>query len=622
MQLYTGTTSAFVADADRNRIADLLKDQFVHHFAHQPSQAEFRSWQNSLRAMSSVIKTADLMEHGVAIEWRLPLTSKRLDCLFTGRAAGSKPNAVIVELKQWDDVRPSPIENCVATYVGGAVRDVLHPSRQVAQYERYLLDVHTTFSSGDVGLQSCSFAHNVRRSTTDELFDAKWDDLVARHPLFAGDDSDDLADYLVGALGEGRGDDVLTDVLNGTYRPHKRLMDHTAAVIRNEPSFVLLDEQLVAFETILAKVRARNLSTTKSAVIVHGGPGTGKSVIALNLVAELNGQGIATMHATGSKAFTENLRKAVGPRARALFGYFNNFANRDAELDVLICDEAHRIRENSNTRFTKDANRSTLPQIAELIDAAKVSVFFIDDRQVVRPGEIGHSDLIRAAANVVGANTSEVTLEAQFRCNGSDAYLRWVDNLLGIESNPTVLWDPADAFDFDVIDSVDELEALVRSYAQEGQTARMSAGFCWKWSKPLADGSLVADVEIDGWSMPWNAKADAGRLAPGIPASNYWATDPDGVNQVGCVYTAQGFEYDFAGIIWGRDLVYRPREGWIGQPEFSHDSVVRQSAKSGAFTQLVKQTYRVLLTRGLKGCAVYFQDERTRDFVLSRMGSK
>jgi DUF2075 family protein len=408
--------------------------------------------------------------------------------------------------------------------------------------------------------------------------------------------------------------------LDGTYRPHKRLLEHTAAVIQNEPTFVLLDEQQVAFETILTKVRSHALSQKKSVVIVHGGPGTGKSVIAVQLLAELSRLGFISNHATGSKAFTENLRKIVGPRARALFNYFNSYAGAVPELDALICDEAHRIRETSNQRFTKASARSTRPQIEELMESAKVSVFFLDDLQVVRPGEIGSSSLIRVAAQEIDADIAEVTLEAQFRCNGSDAYLRWVDTTLGLGASPNVLWDAGDPFEFDVVDSVEDLEALVRSHAQAGETARLSAGYCWKWSKPLADGTLANDVQVDRWAMPWNARPESGRLAPGIPSANYWASDPNGLEQVGCVYTAQGFEYDFAGVIWGNDLVYRPREGWVGQYEFSHDRVVRQAAKNDRFVDLVKNTYRVLLTRGLKGCAVYFTDERTRDFVLSRMG--
>jgi hypothetical protein len=199
----------------------------------------------------------------------------------------------------------------------------------------------------------------------------------------------------------------------------------------------------------------------------------------------------------------------------------------------------------------------------------------------------------------------EFELEAQFRCNGSEAFVGWVENTLEIRRTPHVLWDAEDAFEFFIVDSPQELEAYVRARVGKGFSARLTAGFCWEWSNPEPDGALADDVVLDDWKMPWNAKPDAGRLAPGIPKSNFWASDPGGLEQVGCIYTAQGFEYEYAGVIFGRDLVYCPDQGWIGQPEYSHDSVVKRSAKDPAeFAALVKAAYRVLLTRGLKGCAV------------------
>ena len=481
MQLYTGLSREFVADTTQNLIAEKLRAAFVGHFSYEPPQSEVRSWQNSLRAMATVLTAGDLMSHGIVLEWQLPLTSRRLDCLITGQGPGSAANAVIVELKQWDEVERSHVDDCVTTFVGGRLRDMLHPSRQVGQYQRYLLDVHTAFSTASIGLQACAYAHNLRHDPTSPLFDPAWADLLGQFPLYAGDQAGELTDYLVAAVGHGEGGSVLDEILRGKYRPHKRLLDHTASVIRNEPTYVLLDEQLVVFNTILAKVRARQLGSQRSTIIVRGGPGTGKSVIAVNLVAELSAQGHITHHATGSKAFTENLRKTVGSRASALFKYFNSYAD-GADLDVLVCDEAHRIRETSNNRYTKAVERSTRPQVEELITAAKVSVFLLDDLQVVRPGEIGSGELIKQAAERLGSSVVELELDTQFRCNGSDMYLKWIDTTLGVRPTPQVLWDPSDPFDFDIVDSVDELEALVRSKVAAGQTARMSAGFCWPWS--------------------------------------------------------------------------------------------------------------------------------------------
>lgn len=123
-----------------------------------------------------------------------------------------------------------------------------------------------------------------------------------------------------------------------------------------------------------------------------------------------------------------------------------------------------------------------------------------------------------------------------------------------MDRNPQVLWPADDEFDFRVVGSIKELETLIRGKAGERATARLVAGFCWPWSDPDAAGELEPDVRVGDWSMPWNARAEAGRLAPGIPKSDFWASDPRGIEQVGCVYTAQGFEFDYVGVIFGPDL--------------------------------------------------------------------
>lgn len=622
VHLYSGSTIDFISDSTRNTIASKLERSFFDAFRYKPSKSEVQAWQNSLRAMAGALELGGFTDHGIAVEYQLPLSSRRLDCLVTGTDVSERPGAVIVELKQWEETEPSVIDDCVITFVGGAKREVLHPSRQVGNYQRYLLDMNTAFSDGDVGLSACAYLHNLRSAKAGPLRDECHDDLLAQWPLYAGDEVDGLVEYLDANVGGGKGGPVLDHVLTGRFRAHKRLLDHTARIIRNEPTFVLLDEQQVVLNHVLALTRARHLSTDQTAFLIHGGPGTGKSLIAVNLLGELSAEGYVTFHATGSKAFTENLRRTVGSRAGAQFKYFNGFMDADGEIDVLVCDEAHRIREHSWSRFTKAAERTDRLQVDELLGAAKVSVFFVDDLQVVRPGEIGSSALIREQAEALGIPVIEHTLEAQFRCGGSEGFVQWVENTLGMSRTPFVLWDPTEEFDFDIVDTPEELEALIRTHSAAGHTARLSAGFCWPWSKPNPDGTLVHDVKINGWSMPWNAKPDAARLAAGIPKSNYWASDPGGIDQVGCVYTAQGFEYDFAGVIFGRDLVYRHGTGWVGQPEHSYDSVVKRAAKHGTgagFPQLVKNTYRVLLTRGLRGCAVYFQDDETKDFFLSRI---
>jgi DUF2075 family protein len=379
---------------------------------------------------------------------------------------------------------------------------------------------------------------------------------------------------------------------------------------------VLLDEQLVAFERVMEAARRGTSSRKKWAIIIRGGPGTGKSVIALNLLSALSRENLNTHYVTGSRSFTETLREIVGSRAAAQVKYFNSYTQAEHNaVDVLICDESHRIRANSNDRF-RPKNNSGLTQIEEIFRASQVAVFFIDDKQMVRPNEVGSPVLIQQEAAKHDYELVDYKLEAQFRCGGSDGFINWVDNTLEISRTANCIWNLAEPFEFKIFDSPEGLEAAIRARASEGFTARVSAGFCWPWSQPNRDGTLKADVEIGGFARPWNAKPDAKRLAANIPSSNLWAYDPNGLEQVGCIYTAQGFEFDYAGVIFGTDLVRRNGSEWIGQKENSYDTVVKRSKDK--FLDLVKNTYRVLLTRGMKGCYVFFQDKETESFFRSR----
>src|SRR5688572_30705326 len=497
-----------------HRIAEKLRAEYTAQIGHRPSPNEVASWQNSLMALSMLVDQAELNDHGVILEYQLGNTSRRLDAMLTGHAATSAENAVVVELKQWSDgsIGPSTADNCVELYVGKQVRRVLHPSVQVGGYQQWLLDNHSVFyETGAVALTAVSFLHNHQYDPAGELWADRHAEALHRNPLYTGDQSIELAEFLNHHLSAGEGTSVMSRVLESKYRPSRKLLEHTAAMIKAQSDFVLLDEQRVAFESVLAEARDGFHDAKKSVVLVQGGPGTGKSIIALHLVGELAKRGYNAMHATGSKAFTENMRRVVGSRAgRSQFAYFNQFGNYDRnDIDVLILDEAHRLRSTSASRFTPKAKRSDLAQVDELIAAAKTSVFFIDDLQGVRPNEVGDTALILEAAERNGAEASVFELDTQFRLAGSKAFLSWVDHTLGLDETANPIWDAEnEPFDFQIVASVQQLDAMIRTMADEGHSARVTAGFTWRWSDPNPDGTLFPDVKVGSWQMPWNAKPD------------------------------------------------------------------------------------------------------------------
>lgn len=606
MRLFAGTVSEFVAGTGNGSLIAQLQHSFAQQMLYSPSPSEVTSWANSLPVLAEDLHATDIAEAGIILEYMLPLSSKRLDAVILGHDRSGKMKAAVLELKQWRRAEITSVDERLISLRGQLA---LHPQQQVAQYVFYLRDFHPLVDQRKLTIDGGAYLHNA------DLADARIMQLsfltdLREFPLFTADDRHDLRSFIHERTEGGGGDEAMHAYLDSPLRPSKKLLDHVALEIEGHPMFHLLDEQLVAFELVKRAVKQSLSTSMKTIVIVTGGPGTGKSVIAARIVGEMAKQGLNVSHATGSKSFTETLRRTVGGRAAPLFRYFNSFKTADPnEIDVLVCDEAHRIRASSADRFTRKADRSGLPQVDELVQVSKVPVFLLDENQVVRPQEIGTVPAIRDAARRNAAEVVEINLSGQFRCMGSEAYIQWVERLLDLLPGGAVPWDADDSFQLHVAVSPADMEHWVRVKHGQGYTARIAAGFCWPWSDPDPNGYLVDDVVIDGWKRPWNAKP--GKRVKEAPSASYWATDPRGFEQVGCIYTAQGFEYDFGGVIIGPDLVRRD-DRWVAQSAEHADTVTR---KAQNFDALVRNVYKVLLTRALRGCTVHSTDEETQDFL-------
>jgi uncharacterized protein len=616
MKLYTGTSEQFVQDILENKLADKLKTSYEEYYYRLASPQEVVSWTNSLQFVKNVIEYASLKDNTVVVEYELPYSNRRIDCILFGKGPDALSNAVIMELKQWSKVESCDLENEVLTFTGGANRFEAHPSFQAQGYYSYLKDFVEVFGNDTINLCAISYCHNYSR-TSDVMFGPKFQSIMKDFPLFAKEDVKDLAAYLKARLSAGGGLEVFNRFSGSPVGPTKKLLEHTSEMIKGQKVFNLLEDQLAAYYAILDRAKKATKLKSKCVIIVRGGPGTGKSVIALNVIAELLSKGQTVFHATGSAAFTSTLKKIVGNRAANMFKYFISFTNvKEDSVDVLVCDEAHRIRAKSISRFMPKAERTNKPQVEELIEAAKVSVFFIDDYQVVRPYEQGSTDLIRATAKKYNAELFEFELKTQFRCSGSDGFLNWLDNALEIRETANRMLTKNEKMDFEIFDSPQALYGAIKKKNEEKpNSARMAAGFCWPWSNPNPDGSLVEDVVIGNFRMTWEAKNDM-KVAPGIPEARLWAYDPSGVSQMGSIYTIQGFEFDYVGIVFGDDLAWEPEaKKWVGKPENSADAAVKRDKAN--FAKYAKNAYRVLLTRGMMGCYVYFVNKDTENYFRS-----
>ncbi|MDG9678169.1 DUF2075 domain-containing protein [Micromonospora sp. DH14] len=588
----------------------------LRYGGHGVSPAEKRSWARSLPVLAQDLADAGLADVEVLVEYQLPLTSRRVDAVLAGVDPRTGDDSyLVVELKQWSFAAAyEDSDTLVAVEQASGPR--LHPGVQVQDYCHYLNDFLGVLGRDQKLLRGAAYLHNaVDRDVTD-LFDRP---ATEQSRIFTGQRRGQWLDHLRSRFAPASGAGPADRFLTSTVRPSRHLLAYAAAELKERSHFTLLDEQHVAYELVMHAIERARTANHKRAVVVAGGPGSGKSVIALAVLGELARRDRPVLHATGSRSFTLTLRRYAGrgsTRVQSLFKYFNSFMNAEPnDIEVLICDEAHRVRETSVNRYTPKARRDVArPQLEELISVARVPVFLLDEHQVVKPGEMGNVEVISAHARKLGVEVDVVSLHDQFRCGGSEAYEEWALDLLGLDGGEPTVWAGDGRFDVRIAESPEEMEAHLADRQAVAGTARMSAGYCWPWSDPRPDGTLVPDVTIGGWARPWNVKSE--RSVGSAPGSAFWATDPNGFGQVGCVYTAQGFEYDWSGVIIGPDLVARDGQ-LVTRRDESKDPAFRsrKSLSDEEADRLIRNTYKVLLTRGMRGTVLFATDPETQEYL-------
>lgn len=619
MALIRRSAASLAALASNGSVAEVMFEQMLHDQGLRPSPSEARSWGRSIPVLARDLVEAGLAEVEVLLEHRLPLNSRRVDAILAGRhPASGAASYVVVELKQWSGAELYEDDPTMVVIDGYGHHPTPHPLEQVRSYCEYLVDFMPFLQDDDRAISGVAYLHN---ATEHGVAGLRTFAEVEHARMFTGERRSAFLDYLRSRLSPDTPGAPYADAfLSASAAPSRQLLAVASSEIQEREQFILLDEQQLAYNLVLHAAEAARAGDSKTVVIITGGPGSGKSVIALSLLGELARQGRTVVHATGSRSFTLTLRKVAGKgstRTKNLFKYFNQFVDADRNgLEVLILDEAHRIRETSANQYTKAQFRTGRRQIDELLSAARVPVFLLDEHQVVRPGEMGTVAEIEGHAQALGLAIHKISLNDQFRCGGSEAYLRWVLQLLGLTLGAPQPWGGDPAFEVQFADSPHELEHFLRLKLEAGYGSRMAAGFCWPWSDPRPDGSLVSDVVIGDWSRPWNLRGD--RAVAGAPPSWLWATDPAGFGQVGCIYTAQGFEYDWNGVILGPDFVWRNGRWMIARDANKDPRLRNRTAVTDLeFERLVRNVYKVLLTRGMIGTVIYSVDAETREMLRS-----
>lgn len=648
--LYQETQTQFALDVERNVVSQkmhfLAKKLGIHC-----SENEIASWTNNAPHISKILYEAGAEDSYVTFEYLVPFSKKRIDCVIYGKGEDDSQNVIHIELKQWGNKgvtladsdgnfntkeKIDDVTFNVTAYTGHANRIVPHPSQQVKGYQGYLSNFIEVISNEELHLTGVAYCYNYLKEDPKNpsyLFDEKYKELLKEYPTYAKDQKPALVDKLRQLLKKGDGLSIFNKMVNSPIRPSKKLLNEVTTLVQNgdTTAFSLIEDQIVARNIIRDKISKllKNSSENefqKSVIIVKGGPGTGKTVIALHLLAEIaklskNGPGLHVQYATKSKPLLEGVRTQVKPNTRILFQNVTNYLPAlvdENSIDVLLVDEAHRIQKSANMQYTRAHQRTDLPQIDTIIRASKITVFFIDDKQAIRGREIGSASLIREAAERWNVKVEECELTSQFRCNGSDNYMDWLEQVL-YNKPITSSFRPED-FDLKLFDTPQEMyNQIVAQNNVPNQTARIMAGFCWPWSDNVENGDLVKDVRIGDFAMPWETKDTVYNfLTKKYPRWYEWAYKPLGIEQVGCIYTAQGFEFDYAGVIIGGDLKYdKVNQKIITDKAACKDPVLIQNVAVATMTfdDYVRNIYRVLMSRGMKGCYLYIVDDDLRNYV-------
>jgi DUF2075 family protein len=617
--IYQASKSKFLDDSFKRDIQDVIFTAYQEKTGHSVSAAEIRSWKESLLCMAKVLNDDEIPgDSGVAIEYNIPATSKRVDFILTGRGPDKSANVIIVELKQWSEAKRTDKDAVVVTRLSGAECETNHPSYQAWSYAALLNGFNEAVYGGDMSLQPCAYLHNyVQDGVINHNFYSHY---IERAPLFLKGDveRDKLREFIKRFVRYGDNANLMYRIENGRIRPSKTLADSLVKMMKGKQEFVLIDDQKIVYEN--AKAVARKASKTKKQVmIVEGGPGTGKSVVAINLLAALSKLGLNGRYVSKNAAprtVYESMLTGTYRRTEIsnFFSGSGTFINAEkSSFDVLIVDEAHRLNEKSGLYGNLGDH-----QIREIISAANCAIFFLDEDQRVTLKDIGSVGEIEACARKAGAVVSRLELASQFRCNGSDGYLSWLDDVLGVRETANPKLDVSD-FDFRVFDSPVEMHELIAQRNRVNNKARVVAGYCWKWiTKRQPDAFDIVIPEHD-YRRRWNLSSDG----------SLWIVAEDSIDEVGCIHTSQGLEVDYVGVIIGPDFVVRGGKV-VCQPEnrassdkslLGYRGLIESDPKAGRqrVDQIIKNTYRTLMTRGMKGCYVYCTDPETAAYFRSRL---
>ncbi|MCP2035477.1 DUF2075 family protein/predicted ATPase [Planomicrobium sp. HSC-17F08] len=622
MIVYEATKQEFLQHVHQDVLVTRIIEQFEKKLG-KSNKSEIRAWDNSMLHMYRVLNDQEIPDDaGVAIEYKIPYTSKRVDFLLSGHD-GNRDTVIIVELKQWSEVElVEGKEAIVKTAINSGLREVAHPSYQAWSYAALIEDYNENVQTQDIQLKPCAYLHNYRKPARQEdpLTHSSYQYYMDLAPVYAKGDVDKLRAFIKKYIRKGDQKEILYQIELGRIRPSKSLQDALLNMLQGNEEFIMIDEQKVMYEWALQLAKEAVETDKKHVLIIEGGPGTGKSVLAINLLVALTNQSLTAQYVTKNAAPRQVYATKLkgGFRKNRIDNLFKGSGSytetAENEFDVLIVDEAHRLNEKSGMFQNLGEH-----QVKEIIHSSKLSIFFIDENQKVTLKDIGSIETIKHFAKEYNAGVAEGFLASQFRCDGSDGYIAWLDDVLEIRETANAN-DMGGDYDFRVFTDPKELRNKIETLNRTNNKSRIVAGYCWEWPSASRGRSDIHDIRIEEekFGISWN-----------LNSGEAWAIDENSVAEAGCIHTAQGLEFDYVGVIIGDDMRY---ENGKVITDYTKRAKTDQSLKGiktmakenperaqKVADQIIRNTYRTLMTRGQKGCYVYCTDAVLGEYFQERL---
>lgn len=598
---YIATIGALYSMSGKE-IADHLRESQGN-----PSESEYRSWENSIPILVKVLHQAGLDALTLVLEYQTPIGS-RIDAVLLGEGKTTgKPLVLVIELKQWSAIeenvagRESSVSICLSR-AENRFEERLHPVQQTLTYAKHLRMNHSNVADGKMDVRCRQFLHNFKDK--EQLFQGSYQAYEPlRHETYTKGEEELLAADLRNLFSSEPNPEVVEQFLTGTYVLGQIGFQDLGNVLARKENATMLDDQIEVNRKICSMIdQLHSPQFGKHLMIISGPPGTGKTVVGLHAIYAYCQKFGPSWQNRGGCIFALPRSRTLSLVIAGASGVSPAYLDAvPFGRDLVVVDEAHRIQQLEST-------------MTSLFQKANMVVVLQDDRQRIRITEEGTVDGFRRFAQAHGISCSVYSLVSQKRAGYLGSYVSDLDKLFYDRQKQPL--KRQSALELRCWDNLNDLDRYLHSLLSAGRHVKWYAPFCWKWTFDTRNKDIKIAQPSGDFEKPWNPQPKEEQYRW------YVGEKEEYLDQVGCIYTAQGLEFDDTGVIWWDDLCWDDDlHDWHIDLSSNCDATFMAAIQKSSqpskqeIVELVLNTYRVLLTRAKSSVHIWFRDPVTRDHV-------